>query len=103
MDGQQLPAARGPDSAQAGAGCGPFRRPGRWLLGCGPRWPCGGRPWAVFTSRPNTSLNSTSYDFILFIFSEAHLNEFCLSFDLYSIGTNEKIVQGLESDKIASE
>jgi hypothetical protein len=37
INGQRQPAARGPDSAQAGTGRGPFQRPGRWLLGLGPR------------------------------------------------------------------
>jgi hypothetical protein len=43
INGQRQPAARGPDSAQAGAGRGSFRRPGHWLLGLGPKGTRGDR------------------------------------------------------------
>jgi hypothetical protein len=55
-------------SAQVGMARGPLLRPTGWLLGRGPRCPCGGRPRAVFTSTPNTQLNSTPCDLFCLFF-----------------------------------
>ena len=85
INGRESVSPSGPASGPCGRGRGrrggPFRRPGRWLSGLGPkeRWPS--RPRAGFASGPPKQCSSF---YCFFYFSRSNFNSFLNGFD-YSL------------------